>query len=510
MQFIVLNVRVRNSLPQILLFDMLICPACSEPLPVRATECPNCHTMLGGQPVLSPELSLCPKCGHENLRDARFCNQCATPLVEQATEIEMWIPEEQSPTLVQVLEISSTAEARSEAKASEARLAPEPVQHSQTAHLSAPLANPVPVLVGLGGFAAAICLCVVALFGYSTVRSLLAAPERTPALPEESTREVLVLLTETQPASTKRPTATVFPSRTALATDTRVPTWTSSPRSTSTVVSSSPRGKIVFSCQMNGENYDQICLMNADGTEWRQLTNNNRHNWYASLAPDGQSVVYSSNLTGNYEIYEISVDGGQAVQLTSRIGGKLYAPEISPDGTKIVFTHDDNKVQTVWVMNRDGSNPHRVSPDDGWDPSWTTDGKQILFASLISNGTIQLFTMQANGSNPEQVTQMRGLVGRSDWAPNGEFVATYAGSYGSRSIYLIPLDGLEPIEYVFSPTASAPSFSPDGQWFAFTGYIDQPDDFDGGCEIYVTRLDRTKVIRLTRNTYCDWQPRWGP
>ena len=216
-------------------------------------------------------------------------------------------------------------------------------------------------------------------------------------------------------------------------------------------------------------------------------------------------------MTGNYEIYEISARGGSPVQVTSKLGGKLYAPEISPNGNKIVFTHDDNGYQSIWVMDRDGSNPHRVSPGDGWDPSWSTDGDQILFASLTSNGSVQLFTMDGSGLNQKQVTNMSGLIGRSDMSPTGEYVATYAGKYGSRSIYLIPMNGVEPTKYFFDPTSAAPSFSPDGQWMVFTGYLDYPNDFDRGCEIYLVKLKAPEAaIRLTDNNYCDWQPRWGP
>jgi tricorn protease len=54
-----------------------------------------------------------------------------------------------------------------------------------------------------------------------------------------------------------------------------------------------------------------------------------------------------------------------------------------------------------------------------------------------------------------------------------------------------------------------PSFSPDGQWIAFTAYYDHPGD-DHGCEIYVVRLNGSDLRRLTNNDYCDYQPRWGP
>jgi TolB protein len=258
---------------------------------------------------------------------------------------------------------------------------------------------------------------------------------------------------------------------------------------------------------MNGEERDQVCIINADGTGWRQLTDNSKHNWYASLSPDGQTVVFSSNVSGDYEIYEVSAYGGMPVRLTWELGGKLYAPEISPDGRKIVFTYDRDGDQTVWVMNRDGSATDSLAI--GWDPSWSPDGRQILYAANSSGGAVQLYVMNADGSNQRQVTNLSKLRGRSDWSPLG-LIATYAGDYGKRSLWVMNSDGSGAQEFFFNPTSAAPSFSPDGQWMAFTGYLDYPNDLDKGCEIYIVRVGEMNAIRLTKNRYCDWQPRWGP
>jgi tricorn protease len=57
--------------------------------------------------------------------------------------------------------------------------------------------------------------------------------------------------------------------------------------------------------------------------------------------------------------------------------------------------------------------------------------------------------------------------------------------------------------------SQGPSFSPDGQWIAFTAYFDGFNDING-CEIYIIRTDGTDLRRLTKNDYCDYQPRWGP
>ena len=53
------------------------------------------------------------------------------------------------------------------------------------------------------------------------------------------------------------------------------------------------------------------------------------------------------------------------------------------------------------------------------------------------------------------------------------------------------------------------SFSPDGEWIAFSAYTDVANRNASSCEIYIMRSDGSDVRRLTENGYCDYQPRWG-
>lgn len=267
-----------------------------------------------------------------------------------------------------------------------------------------------------------------------------------------------------------------------------------------------PSGKIVYTCQVTG---NQICIINADGTGFRQLTNNPIRQWYASLAPDGNSVIYSAYAKDNvFEIYELNLASEKPVQLTTDLG-VLIAPEISPDGKSIAFTYGNAAgASQIWVMDRNGKNPHRIHKQ-GWDPTWSPDGKQILFASNIE-GANQLFVMNADGSGVKRITDFDALRGRSDWSPDGQWMVTYNGPSWHREVFIFRPD-LSDLHQL-SPAggnSQGPAFSPDGKWVVFTSYFDHYGD-DLGCEIYIIRVDGTDLRRLTDNAYCDYQPRWGP
>jgi TolB protein len=275
---------------------------------------------------------------------------------------------------------------------------------------------------------------------------------------------------------------------------------------------SGPQGKIVYVCQIfKTSATDQLCLMNADGSNQRRLTTDDRaKHFYPSLAPDGLSIVFSSNFSGQgqYDIYEIDLSGN-ITRLTRDIG-ILTAPEISPDGRQIAFTRGDGGENTaIWLMNRDGTNPREIYPK-GWDPTFSPDGTKILFATGVDGYGIQLSTVNLDGSGFQRISNLPDLRGRSDWSNDNLWLVTYSGKPWLRELFMMNPDGSSPFQV--SPmggNSQGPSFSPDGAWIAFTSYYDRYNDIHG-CEIYIIRIDGSNLTRLTDNDYCDWQPRWGP
>ena len=274
-----------------------------------------------------------------------------------------------------------------------------------------------------------------------------------------------------------------------------------------------PPGHIVFTCQIfKYQSSDQICIMNPDGTGYRRLTTEDgiRH-FYPSLSPDGRRVLYSAFRDENdYEIYSYELANGTVDRLTNR-SGVLTAPEYSPDGQTITFTrwNPNTDRYQIMTMENNGNNPNNIPHIEGWDPTWSPDGKQILFAS-DQNGPVQLFVVRQDGKNLHQISNLPAMRGRSDWSPDRQYIVTYSGEAWHRELFIMNSDGSN--VHQLTPTggnSQGPSFSLDSQWVAFTAYFDHYGD-DHGCEIYIIRTDGTDLRRLTNNDYCDYQPRWGP
>jgi tetratricopeptide (TPR) repeat protein len=89
-------------------------------------------------------------------------------------------------------------------------------------------------------------------------------------------------------------------------------------------------------------------------------------------SPDGQSIVFVSNHTGNDEIWSMNQDGGNQRQLTYNDWPWDKHPSFSPDGKQIVFYSNRSGNRQIWVMNSDGSNQVNISSNsaDEWEPSW--------------------------------------------------------------------------------------------------------------------------------------------
>lgn len=316
------------------------------------------------------------------------------------------------------------------------------------------------------------------------------------------------------PAATQPILTPVFNGFTPVAT----PTTNSVPGSVPTSIpppssADQPVGHIVFTCQMfKVLAMDQLCIMNADGSGFRRLTTeDNLRHFYGSISPDGRHVLYAGFREQNiYEIYRLDLDDNGVDRLTNRLGVST-APEYSPDQERIVFSRGNPSTgrHQVLLMDSNGDDVGNIPGIEGWDPTWSPDGKQVLYAS-DRDGSAQLYVLTLRDGALHRITNLPSIRGRSDWSPDGLYIVTYSGEAWNREVYIMNADGSNVRQLTPSGgNSQGPSFSPDGKWVVFTAYFDHYGD-DHGCEIYIIRVDGTDLRRLTDNNYCDYQPRWGP
>ena len=346
------------------------------------------------------------------------------------------------------------------------------------------------LIAGLGCGVIGLC-CLASAFAYTFSNPPDARPTLTQnapgttALPSVTTG----LATPTQSLVTSTPFPTLTP---VTVTVESVPTSVPSQNSNG----NASAGRIAFTCYV--QQIDQICIMNADGSDRKQLTHFSATSFYPSISPDGKTVYFVSKEKGTFDIYSMALDGGDVERLTNGIGS-LYAPELSPDGKRIVFANHGNG---IWIMRADGNNPHPITFKDDIDPTWSPDGSKIAFASS-RRGDRQLFMMDANGDNVEQLTDLKDMGGRSTWSPDSTKIAFYRGAQGDRNIYIVDVSTKEVTRLTSGGDNLGPSWSPDGNWIAFTSFR------DGNNEIYIVHPDGSGLRRLTDSPISDWQPRWG-
>ena len=122
-------------------------------------------------------------------------------------------------------------------------------------------------------------------------------------------------------------------------------------------------------------------------------------------SPDGRHIAFTRYASGGDigDIYVISVKGGEPIRLTFD-----YAvdPTWSPNGMKIAYTRiiieDEKSTGEIYIMNADGSNPTNLTDHPAYDgdPEWSPDGRHIAFLSGRGDDSWAVWVMNANGTNP--------------------------------------------------------------------------------------------------------------
>jgi len=266
-------------------------------------------------------------------------------------------------------------------------------------------------------------------------------------------------------------------------------------------------GRIAFTCTRG--DFNQLCMVNRDGTGFTQLTDMEASNYYPVFSPDGISLLFSSNRNGAFDLYLLEFNKKQLFQLTQIIGN-VISPDYSPDGRTIVFANRAGKDPTsIWMVNADGLNPRRVY--QGTDVivavAWSPGGDQIAYAMSVGiPQEYEIFTMDSNGRNHLRISQgLRGIGGSLDWSPDGRYLLVYAGPYADKDIFRIDATNGQFAQLTDGGNNAGASYSPDGRYIVFNSMRN-----DDQADLYIMRADGTNQQQLTNHPEPDWGAHWSP
>lgn len=267
-------------------------------------------------------------------------------------------------------------------------------------------------------------------------------------------------------------------------------------------------GRIIFTCTRG--DYNQLCMVNADGTGYQQLTNLEAHSYYPVYSPLAGSVVYASNQNGGvFDLFLFVFDGARLIRLTNAIGN-VISPTFSPDGQKILFANKAAEGPTsLWTVDNTGENSDLLysGPNTIVAVDWSPDGQTIAFAMATEGPEIyEIFLMNADGSNVRQLTRgLPGIGGSVDWSPDSKKLLITAGPLGNKNIFLVDVAAETAAQLTNGGNNASSSFSPDGQWIAFNSLRNNDQ-----ADIFIMRPDGTDVRQVTNDPEPDWQPQWEP
>ena len=241
---------------------------------------------------------------------------------------------------------------------------------------------------------------------------------------------------------------------------------------------------LAFASTMHRKTSD-IYIKSVTGKTQTQLTTDPADDAMPSFSPDGKTVAFASNRSGNWDIYATGIsESGRNVQITNDADHELH-PTWSPDGRMVAYCKFGSQSQRWEIWVTDSSNPGvRHFLDYGVFPQWCPDParNKILFQRSKQRGsrdysiwTVDYINGQAMHPT-EIVSAANAALINPSWSPDGSrivFVAVVDPEQSPKGVlrnrmsgWSTSMAGPAPI----SPTASSPTSSLYGPATAFTSF----------------------------------------
>lgn len=263
--------------------------------------------------------------------------------------------------------------------------------------------------------------------------------------------------------------------------------------------------KIIFQASVLGERYYQMYVMDLTDRATIMVSTGIGACTCGFFRPDGKKIIFASShsspdpakidtpsdrytweLTPYMNIYEANLDGSDLNALTY---GPAYHAECaySPDGTKIVYASNETGHMQLYTMNADGSDSKcitRIESCYHGGPFFSPSGNEIIFrCDRELPHYLQIYRINSDGSNEQQLTNDKAVNWAPFWHPNGKVIAYTTSLHGHQhyEIYLLNLETM--IKYRVTHNSSfdgLPTFNHDGSKILWTS-----KRADNSCQIFM-------------------------
>jgi Tol biopolymer transport system component len=283
--------------------------------------------------------------------------------------------------------------------------------------------------------------------------------------------------------------------------------------------SSEPRPGIVFTSDRSG-NWD-LYIVQPDGSGLAQLTDHPSLDADPHFSPDGAQIVFRSRRDGSSDIFVMGADGSNPVNLINDPEDSFddeFAPRWNPDGKTFSiytdrFPHRGNCEealhQIALLRLQDGvyeADLFDTVAGEQYSSAWSPDGRYLVFDSSCRVPGIQFYLFDSQTGDTRKLTSSEpDTHSHPAWSHDGQFLAFSANFNSNQDIYILNLITNKQVRMTDHPAKDKmPSWSPDDSQIAFVS------DRDGNDEIYIMNVDGSDLSNLTQHPADDWYPSWSP
>ena len=186
----------------------------------------------------------------------------------------------------------------------------------------------------------------------------------------------------------------------------------------------------------------------------------------SSLSPGRVAFTAVPNETdaSGQQLFTVDADGTGLTRLTYT-DGDVY-PSWSSDGKQILFSRARGPVvdDEIWIVGAAGENEHRLTFGSGAD--WSPDGEQVAFTRHVSDELDEVAVINADGSDEHSLVPNASFAA---WSPDGNHILFERGGFYGGSIGVVDADGSDLQLLTNSSNDGCPSWSPDSEEIAYSG-----------------------------------------